>query len=125
VDSGEGDTDGAQCSVCDGKVTEMTLRYDGDETAHVVVKQKAKKKKKKKKKWVVVFDGWVDPGETFTFTGQDKKGTLGNKIKVFVDDDLDTKIHTSCSQPIGPGMSFGDFTVVEAYSRNGGLICPL
>jgi hypothetical protein len=34
-------------------------------------------------------------------------------------------IHTSCSDPIGPGFVSGDFTVMSGYSRNGGLLCPL
>lgn len=34
-------------------------------------------------------------------------------------------IHTSCSQPICPGMTRGAFVVVEGASRGGGLLCPL
>ena len=64
-------------------------------------------------------------GELFTFNGVDKNGTLSTEIRIYVDGGLNTKIHTSCSQPIGPGLVSGDFEVVEGYSREGGLLCPL
>jgi hypothetical protein len=73
----------------------------------------------------VVYEGWVEPGETFSFSGADRRGTLGTEISVYVDGYENARIHTSCSQPIGPGLTAGDFTVVEAESRNGGRICPL
>lgn len=37
--------------------------------------------------------------------------------------ELNAKIHTSGSKPIGPGLVSGDFEVVEGYSRNGGKLC--
>ena len=107
---------------CDGKVTELTLQYNGTvENAHIVVEQKAKKKQVAG----VVLEGTFSPGSEFTFSGSDKKGTLGTEISIYVDGVLNTKIHTSCSRPIGPGLISGDFEVIEGYSRNGGLLCPL
>jgi len=50
---------------------------------------------------------------------------LGSEISIFVDGELNTKIHTSCSRPIGPGQISGDFEVIEGYSLRGGRICPL
>jgi hypothetical protein len=38
---------------------------------------------------------------------------------------LNASIHTSCSQPIGPGLISGDFEVVSGRSKDNGLICPL
>ena len=105
-----------ECSVCDGKATMLTLQYDGGHPARVVVKQKY---------GVVVFDSTVQPGESFTFSGVAKRGTLGTEIKVYVDGEINTRIHTSCSVPIGPGLVAGDFKVLEAYSLNGGLMCPI
>ncbi len=64
-------------------------------------------------------------GETFTLIGTDKNGTLGTEITLFVDGNENTKIHTSCSNPIGPGLVSGDFTVIDGYSRNGGQLPPL
>jgi len=102
---------------CEGKVTQLTVRYDGSIVdAHIVVKQK---------KNIVVFDGIVQPGEEFTFYGADKKGTFGPETYYYVNGVFNTNIHTSCSQPIGPGLTKGDFTVIEGYSRNGGLLPPL
>ena len=40
--------------------------------------------------------------------------------RLYVDGELNTKIHTSCSQPIGPGLVSGDFLVVAGESREGG-----
>ncbi|WP_177419532.1 SdrD B-like domain-containing protein [endosymbiont of Lamellibrachia barhami] len=104
------------CSVCDGKVTELTLKYNGATAGYVEVSQK---------KGGIVFFGMVLPGETFSFSGTDKKGTLGTEITITVDGALDAKIHTSCSKPIGPGLIAGSFEVIEGVSRNGGNLCPV
>ena len=117
VDFGFDDEEIYECGDCEGKITELTLEFLGLEESYIVVEQK--------KKHEVVFEGWLLPGEYFTFVGQDKKGTLGTEIKIFVDGDLNTKIHTSCSKPIGPGLVSGDFEVIDGYSRNGGRLCPV
>ncbi len=106
-----------ECEECDGKVTQLTLQYQGNEAdAWIEVVQK---------KEGSVFAGTVQPGEEFTFVGVDKHGTLGTEIEVFVNGHRNVKIHTSCSKPIGPGLVAGDFEVVMGYSRNGGLLCPV
>ncbi|MGA1867590.1 MAG: hypothetical protein ACMUJM_03485 [bacterium] len=107
-----------QCYECDGKVSSLTLRYNGDTGAQIKVTQKGKCGS-------IVFNDSVEAGGTFTFSGQDQNGTLGTEICIYVDGEFNTKIHTSCSQPIGPCMTFGSFTVVEGYSKNGGLLCPI
>ncbi len=109
--------DPSGCDECSGKVTQLTLRYTGMAAALVEVEQK--------KPSDIVFSGLVMPGDEFTFSGTDKKGTLSTEIRIFVDGGLHTSIHTSCSQPIGPGLQSGDFLVVEGFSRGGGLLCPL
>jgi hypothetical protein len=105
-----------ECNPCDGKVTQLTLQYTGASSATIKVEQKKNK---------VVFNEEVDPNEEFTIYGVDKKGTLGTEIKIYVNDVLNTKIHTSCSQPIGPGLVSGDFEVIEGYSKDGGKLPPL
>ncbi len=115
-DDDEGEPPSGDCEECDGKVTWLTLEYSGGAAANVVVEQK---------KEGVVFDGAVAPGEAFTFQGADKKGTLGTEISIKVDGAPNTKIHTSCSRPIGPGLVSGDFLVLDGASRNGGLLCPV
>ena len=110
------------CAPCEGKVTEITLEYNGGEPALVKVESK---------KGEVLFEGYLHPDDRFTFDGiddsgdniVDNKGTLGPNIFIFVDGVSQERIHTSCSAPIGPGMVFGDFEVIRAYSRLGGLIC--
>lgn len=112
----------SECGECDGKVTNLTLRFNGAVTSKVMVEQKEG----------VVFEGMVSPGANFSFSGIDKKGTLGPEITIYIeqceDEECDyvedVKIHTSCSQPIAPGMSFGSFTVISGASRNGGPLCP-
>lgn len=107
-----------ECAPCDGKVTDLSLKYNGNTPdAHIVVEQK--------KDGEIVFDEIVQPGDIFSFSGMDKKGTLGTEIKIFVNDVENTKIHTSCSKPIGPGLMSGDFEVVTGASRNGGNLCPI
>jgi len=104
------------CGPCEGKVTQLTLRYHGD-SANIKVVQK--------KTGDIVFEGWVEKDDDFTFNGKDENGTLGTDIYIYVNNVLKTTIHTSCSQPIGPGLVSGDFEVVEGYSLKGGLLCPI
>jgi len=106
-----------ECSECRGGVTDLTLRYVGATVdAHVQVLQK---------KDQVVFDGAVQPGETFTFSGTEKDGKLGTEITIRVNGEDNTALHTSCSKPIGPGLVSGDFEVVAGRSKDGGPLCPL
>ena len=105
------------CGECHGGVTELTLRYTGTTAdARVQVLQK---------KGEVVFDGIVQPDETFTFSGTDKDGKLGTEITIQVNGQVNATLHTSCSKPIGPGVVSGDFEVVAGHSKDGGPICPL
>ena len=103
------------CLECRGKVTQLTMQYDGGSPAQVMVKQK---------NGDVVFDGPLSPGDQFTFIGTDN-GTFGTEIKIYVDGNENAKIHTSCSQPIGPGLVKGDFQVIEGYSKDNGKLCPI
>jgi|GEM_PF-2152560 len=117
-------TEGDDCEECDGKVTMLTLRYNGAETAHVTIDAK------RGPSTDAVFDGELNPGEEFSIVGPPSgnsgfDGTLGTEIQIYVDGELHTTIHTSCSQPIGPGLIRGDFEVVSGESKNGGLLCPL
>ncbi len=104
-----------ECGPCEGKVTALTLQYNGSAAADIVVQQR--------NDGVVVFDGNVAAGGQFSFVGADKHGTLGPEIEIYVDGQGPTDIHTSCSQPIGPGLVAGDFEVISGYSRIGGLLC--
>ncbi len=103
-----------ECGICDGKITELTLRYLGAASADIVVETR---------KGSVIFSGSVAAGATFNFVGNDRHGTMGPEITVFVNGVEHVEIHTSCSQLLEIGMIFGDFEVIDGYSRNGGRIC--
>lgn len=103
------------CGPCQGKVSELTLRYLGAADAQVVVTAK---------KGGVLFDAVVAPGGEFTLVGADDKGTLGTEI-VLVVNGVSTPVHTSCSTPIGPGQVYGEFEIVSGASLAGGPLCPL
>jgi len=109
---------GEDCGECDGKITELTLQYNGASAGYVEVFTKGKDPK-------VLFAGDVNPGEEFSIVGTDKHGTVGTEIHLFVDGELNTKIHTSCSQPIYIGMTSGDFEITAGSSRNGGELCSM
>ncbi|MFC2005157.1 hypothetical protein ACFLUY_02920 [Chloroflexota bacterium] len=102
-------------SECEGKVTTLTLRNNGDANRVVVMQKKGE---------VVVFNDDVPVGGMFTFTGQDKKGTLGTEIIILVGGEESARIHTSCSQPISIGMMFGNFEVIDGASLKGGNLGP-
>jgi hypothetical protein len=109
-----------ECMECDGGVTKLTLHYNGDSAALVQVYKGDDQDEDKK-----LYEGTAGSGETFTFTGQDSDNKMGSEISVWVNGVLNAEIHTSCSQPIGPGLVRGDFEVVEGYSKDGGKLCPL
>ncbi len=105
---------GEECAPCDGKITQLTLRNDGD-AANIEVIQK--------KPETSVHNAYVPAGGEFSFIGVDKKGTLSTEISIYREGVLDQKIHTSCSQDIFIGSVFGNYTVIDGYSRNGGKLC--
>lgn len=105
------------CGECDGGVTSLWLQYQGDSDANIVVKEGGRKGK-------IIFEGEVLAGGVFSFNGLKKDGKIGKEIKIFVDGVLNTKIHTSCSKPIGPGLVSGDFEVIWGDSLWGGSLCP-
>lgn len=120
LEDGEGDgNDETGCDECDGQVIELTLRYNGEEEAHIEVVHRLRSGN------ITIYDGLVEPDEPFTFFGQWRGGRMGAWIRVYVDGDLAARIHTSCSEPIGPGLVVGDFEVVDGSSRNGGRLCAL
>lgn len=108
--------DTANCNSCDGKVTQLTFQYGGN-GAHVEIVQK--------KDGSTVFSDYVEQGELISIQGVDKKGTLSTEIKILVNGMVAERIHTSCSVDIGPGQVYGDFTIVDGASRNGGPLCPV
>ncbi|GAA4935207.1 hypothetical protein GCM10023314_04430 [Algibacter agarivorans] len=103
---------------CDGKLTELDLAYSGD-GATIIVETKGKSGSE-------IFNEYVDNGGTIELVGNDKKGTLGTEIKIYINGSESVKIHTSCSDPnVVPGYKVGDFEVIRGASRNNGELCPV
>ncbi len=112
----DGDGNGEDCAECKGGVTNMTLRYDGGSAAVITVEDSED----------TYFNGTVQPNATFAFGGTKSDGKFQKKeLEVLIDGIVDTTIHVSCSQEVGPGTVFGDFTVVEAISKDNGNVCPV
>lgn len=109
-----------QCKPCNGKVDFAVLSYDGTSTVDVQIVGRG---------GAEFFSGSVDPGDFIELDGAsfsvDRQRTLGTEIVLYVDGSKVGSMHTSCSQPFGPGLSAGDFTVAFATSRNGGIMCEL
>lgn len=111
-----------ECSTCAGQVTNLQMQYTGI-LADAVVRIT---QRKNANKVYTLFDDTVQPGESFDFSGAARDRTMGSSIDVYVNDELNAQITTSCGQPkIGPGLVEGDFVVLKGYSRNGGLLCPV
>jgi hypothetical protein len=74
------DAKAGACAACSGRVSQLTLRYRGaSPNAHVQVFEKDGSNQ------LLVFDGSVRPGATFSFSGRDSKGTFGTSIRLWVD----------------------------------------
>ena len=114
---------------CEGKVSTLTLRYTGAVAARITIVQNRGKVGETipapTTKEPIAFDAIVQPGAEFTVNGLDNKATLGPNISIYIDGQYHTFIHTSCSQPIGPGLVRGLFTVTAGASRNGGALAPV
>lgn len=113
----DGDHGGGGDGCCDGQVSQLTLQYNGGSSATIKVIQS--------QDIVTIYEGSVSPDGTFSFTGTRNGNAMGSRIRVYIDDNFDTEIHTSCSQPIGPGVVSGNFTVLSGESRNGGALCEI
>jgi hypothetical protein len=108
------------CSECKGGTTELTFQYLGTSAANVAVYDDNDAKPDKK-----LFEGLLEPGDEFTITPRPGQDDLNNDISIWVEGVFNAKIHTSCSQPIGPGLIAGDFLILEGRSKDNGLMCPL
>jgi hypothetical protein len=108
----------ADCGCCRGGIDALALRYNGAAPAYIEVKQSFNT--------LTAFAGTVNPGEVFSFVGQNWRGTFGYKIRIYTNGRCHggTKLYTTCCRPPYPGKVVGDFEVVAASSKYGGLICP-
>lgn len=118
------DDDGSIYCGCRGKVSELTLHYNGTSDAHVKVTRNAPYS-------VGLYEGTVQPGSEFTVSGNSYgprgfAGTLGSSIEIAVDGGEAVDMETSGAKPIGPGLVAGDFEVVSGKSsRLHKPLCPV
>jgi len=109
------------CVECNGGVSDLTLRYLGSKTdAHVVVYKRHRPRPQN-----ILFDGVVQPGETFVVSSGDVDTPLPKVIRLKVNCRRRGKFRTDCRKPIGPGVINGKFEVVEAVNIGGSLLCPI
>ena len=131
---------GADCVRCgvDGAgdkaddIVQLTFRYEGA-AGRVVVYNDGDAKSDE-----VLFDGFLNPGDTFSIDaatlGEDK---LSKEIGVFVDGRKVAELHTSCSSPLGPGTTeqnqekgkdpngMLDITVLGGRDSSGRALCDI
>lgn len=123
-DSEDDDGGGPVNCGCKGKVSELTLKYNGSVAAQVIVTRKPPFS-------TLLFQGTVQPGAEFTVMASSYgppgiSGTLGTNIEIAIDGGASVEMHTSCSQPIGPGLVAGDFEVVSGKSKKLAVpLCPI
>ncbi|MCP4548000.1 MAG: hypothetical protein GY835_16165 [bacterium] len=120
VEGGDPEEPGDDCGECHGKLTQLTLLYQGSQAEYIEIYEGKHQHHHK-----LLYEGFHSPGAEITFTGIRHDGTMHPEISCWLGDDLDVKIHTSCSRPIGPGLVAGSFEVLSGYSRHGGLLCPV
>ncbi len=102
---------------CEGGLVTMTLRYTGTSTADIKVISK------QGRNWVTSYSGDVEPNGEFSFTGDESDGRLNNTLYLYIDDNENSSIHTSCSEDIEIGDTFGKFRIVKGFNKNNLSLC--
>jgi gliding motility-associated-like protein len=103
----------ASCSACVGGLTSLSLQFNGAVTSNIIVTDQIG----------AVFNGEVNPGETFSFTGSIiNEKFVGTEIHVSINGSLNATIASSCSG-FAIGKVVGNFTVRAARSKSGGPVC--
>jgi hypothetical protein len=118
------------CMECKGGVINLTLKFLGSDNSSVTVKAGS----------TVIYGPVVlDHNEQFTLVGSGKDGKFPkNDLDFFVGTTQIGSLHVSCSDVIYPGTtdesqtkgrtrfsnSRADVEVVEAISKDGGVVCP-
>lgn len=102
---------------CEGGLVTLKLRYVGISEANVKVISK------QGRRWITSYEGDVEPNEEFSFTGERRDGRLNNTLYLYVNNNENTSIHTSCSDDIEIGDTYGLFRIVEGYNKNNLSLC--
>jgi hypothetical protein len=122
------DTPPVPCGPCEGKVSSLTLKYNGADNTKLVASIKTGSF------WApltVIED--LDAGETFILDGAlntDRRNgfaaTLGTEVLLVATVNgivTSTMIHTSCSQPIYQSYENGLYATLAGSSKIGGPLC--
>ena len=109
------------CNECDGGVTDLTFLYEGTLPVELTIYDGTSDDPDK----IVFGPTFVDFGDEISITKRPGQDKFSSNISLWVDGAKYGELHTSCSQPIGPGVSVGEFVIVAGDSRNGGELCPL
>jgi len=108
-----------KCLPCSGGVSGLSLRFLGPFPSQVDVTQAD---------GMLVFSGLVSPGEVFSFFPLGGIGPIsggfGASITAMVNGLVDAKLDTTCNISVGPGSTFGSFSVYAGTSTGGGTLCP-
>lgn len=107
---------------CEDGLRSMSLNYNGSGSANIKVKESKHDKGKGGDK--TVFDGQVESGETFSFTGSKEDGKFKKDyIDVYINDNLNTSINVSCEEDLEVGDTYGDFTIIAGNSKDDLPLC--
>lgn len=101
------------CNACSAGLTSLTLEYTGSVAATIIVTDQIG----------AVFNGPVNPGESFSFTGSLKNEKfVGSDIDVAINGEINATIKSTCNG-FAIGQVYGLFIVKAAESKSGGPIC--
>lgn len=107
------------CDDCEGKVTDLTLKWNWHNDYRVRVYQRYENTCYATK----IFDSVVGLNDEIDLSGVNGNGTFGTWLYVYVGNCYYTKIKTNCDINIGPGYKRGVLEVVEGQSSLGGELC--
>ena len=111
--------DGEDCGECEGQITSLDLEYLGSMVDATIDIYEGKVEPDK------LFKSFsnVNTGDLLSFVGSKKDNKMGSKIFLTVNGNNPQEIHTSCSQDIYAGMTFGDYLIIAGTSHEGGPLC--
>ncbi|MBA4053163.1 MAG: hypothetical protein C0490_00470, partial [Marivirga sp.] len=103
------------CSPCSGGLTRLALKFNGPLSALISAFDDDGQ----------IYSGFLSPGSTFSFQGSVvNEKFVGSAVYITVNAVLNATILSSCGS-VYPGSVAGSFTVMSAYSKNGGNVCCL
>ncbi|MEF8779567.1 MAG: hypothetical protein V5A46_02655 [Haloferacaceae archaeon] len=110
------------CAPCTSRLSEVTMEYLGTRTAEVAVFAPGGSVEAAERLFPTDGSGSVglSPGARFAF---DATAAGRPEAAFYVDGEKNGQLHTSCSDPIAPGIRVGDFRLVAAKNGDGVALC--